>query len=363
MSKGVPQRSSNAETRGLIGLLARRMPSGGPLPRRVLLEVALLGGSALLVTSALIHLILWSGSYRAIPVIGPLFLLQGIAGALIAVGIVRFGHLGTVVAGAGYMALTTAGLLTSSKVGLFGFQENLSTLYRELSINVQVTGFGLLIMAAYLIVCSGWSSRTASGSGAGVAAIEHPPVLTAPLPEIDAPEPVEQPAAPAPVAAAPDAVERLRWPAERFSASAETAPIQQVPEQTEVAPEAVADPVPEVPAAEELEVEPVMVAVQIPEDAAAVPDDIPEPVRGLLVREQMVLANLERSLGPDDPSTITSRINMAYYYLSAGSIPAATDLQERIVADSDRILGSNHPQTLTSRIKLAEWQKLTRKAG
>lgn len=258
MSQEVPQRSSNAETRGLIGLLARRMSPGGPLPRRVLLEVALLGGAALLVTSALIHLILWSGSYRAIPVIGPLFLLQGIAGALLAVGVVRFGHLGTVVAGAGYMAITTAGLLTSSKVGLFGFQENLSTLYRDLSINVQVTGFGLLIMAAYLIVSSGRSSRAETG---------------------------------------------------------------------------------------------------------AVPDDIPEPVRGLLVREQLVLAKLERSLGPDDPSTITSRINMAYYYLSAGSLPAATDLQERIVADSDRILGSNHPQTLTSRIKLAEWQKMTRKAG
>ena len=47
-----------------------------------------LAGAALLIWSAVIHLHLWVASYRHIPTIGPLFLVQGIAGIVIAVAIV-----------------------------------------------------------------------------------------------------------------------------------------------------------------------------------------------------------------------------------------------------------------------------------
>ena len=50
-------------------------------------------GALLLVLSAIIHLHLWSQSYQHIPTIGPLFLVQGIAGIVLAVTVSVFRRL------------------------------------------------------------------------------------------------------------------------------------------------------------------------------------------------------------------------------------------------------------------------------
>jgi hypothetical protein len=47
-----------------------------------------LTGGLLLIVSAIIHLHLWSIGYRNIPTIGPLFLLQGVAGIMLAMAVV-----------------------------------------------------------------------------------------------------------------------------------------------------------------------------------------------------------------------------------------------------------------------------------
>ena len=62
---------------------------------------------------------------------------------------------------------------------------------------------------------------------------------------------------------------------------------------------------------------------------------------------------LDEALGPDHPSTLTSRNNLAVAYESAGRLDEAIDLHERTLADSERVLGPDHPHTLTSRGNLA----------
>lgn len=96
-------------------------------PRSVTYVLLRLVTAALAGTIAGIHLDLWSGGgYRHIPTIGPLFLMNGIAGALLAlVSLVvprRIAPLAWA-AIAGYAAATLAALLVSLNGGLFGFVE------------------------------------------------------------------------------------------------------------------------------------------------------------------------------------------------------------------------------------------------
>ncbi|WP_405966096.1 tetratricopeptide repeat protein [Streptomyces sp. NBC_00015] len=57
--------------------------------------------------------------------------------------------------------------------------------------------------------------------------------------------------------------------------------------------------------------------------------------------------------GPNHPSTLTSRNNLAYAYESAGDLDRAIPLYEKTLTDRVRVLGEEHPDTLTSRNNLA----------
>ena len=59
------------------------------------------------------------------------------------------------------------------------------------------------------------------------------------------------------------------------------------------------------------------------------------------------------TLGPDHPSTLASRNNLANAYRDAGRLDEAIALHEQTLEDSTRILGPHHPDTLTSRNSLA----------
>jgi hypothetical protein len=108
-------------------------------------------GAAFLIWSAVIHLMLWSDGYKDISVIGPLFLIQGIACILLALAIVALRWLALLAAGAVAGAATAVGLLLSAHVGLFGYTESLSVPYAELSLAVEFTaGFVLLVAAGVL---------------------------------------------------------------------------------------------------------------------------------------------------------------------------------------------------------------------
>ena len=59
------------------------------------------------------------------------------------------------------------------------------------------------------------------------------------------------------------------------------------------------------------------------------------------------------TLGPDHPSTLTSRSNLAYAYQDVGRLDDAITLYEQTLEDRTRILGPHHPDTLISRSNLA----------
>jgi hypothetical protein len=108
-------------------------------------------GAGFLVWSAVIHLMLWSDGYKDISVIGPLFLVQGIASIVLAVAIVAFRWLALIVAGAVAGVATAVGLLLTASVGLFGYVESLSVPYAVLSLAVEFTAAFVLLVAACVL--------------------------------------------------------------------------------------------------------------------------------------------------------------------------------------------------------------------
>jgi hypothetical protein len=90
--------------------------------------------------------------YRTIPTIGPLFLVQVIAGALLAVLLLFSRRLLMVVAAAGFMIATIVGLLLSIYVGLFGFMDTLAAPYAGLSLGVETAGTVVLAVVGTALV-------------------------------------------------------------------------------------------------------------------------------------------------------------------------------------------------------------------
>jgi hypothetical protein len=111
-------------------------------------------GAALLAWSGVIHLQLWSDGYRDISVIGPLFLIQGIASIVLAVALAAFRRLALLAAGAALAAATAAGLLLSASVGLFGYTESLAVPYAKTSLVVEFTSAAVLAAAAAIVLAA-----------------------------------------------------------------------------------------------------------------------------------------------------------------------------------------------------------------
>ena len=111
-------------------------------------------GAGLLVWSGVIHLQLWSDGYRSISIIGPLFLIQGIASIVLAVALVAFRRLVLLAAGAVLAVATAAGLLLSAGIGLFGYQESLAVPYAETSLAVEFTSAAVLAAAAVIVLAA-----------------------------------------------------------------------------------------------------------------------------------------------------------------------------------------------------------------
>jgi predicted lipoprotein with Yx(FWY)xxD motif len=100
-------------------------------------------GAGLLVATGAIHLDLYLTGYRAIPTIGPLFLLQVIAAFLLAAVIAATSSWVAAVSGAGFAIATLGGYLLSIWVGLFGFKEVRTTAGIAAAI-VELAAFGVL---------------------------------------------------------------------------------------------------------------------------------------------------------------------------------------------------------------------------
>ncbi len=109
-------------------------------------------GGILLVCSASIHFHLWSETdgYRSIPTIGPLFLLQSIAGLVVGVGVVVVRRLWAAVIGIGFALATMAGFLISVVHGLFGFKDSWLAPFAKETFTIEVVAAAVLVVAAAL---------------------------------------------------------------------------------------------------------------------------------------------------------------------------------------------------------------------
>lgn len=109
-----------------------------------------------ILTAGAVHFDLWvAGGYRAIHVIGPLFLANTIAAVVIAAALLARPGLLTATAGLLYAASTLGAFLLSVYVGLFGFTEVLVGTTQLVAGIAELTAIALLVPA----VATGWRSR------------------------------------------------------------------------------------------------------------------------------------------------------------------------------------------------------------
>jgi hypothetical protein len=133
--------------------LAWAGPTGSPT-RRLLTNALATAGALLVAGSALIHLDLWADGYRHVPTIGPLFMVQGIVGLLLAVALVAAPRSAVAVLGAGFLLASVAALLISAHGGLFGFMDTLDAPWATTSLAVEAFGAVVLIGGAALTLRS-----------------------------------------------------------------------------------------------------------------------------------------------------------------------------------------------------------------
>jgi len=79
--------------------------------------------AAAVLLAGVVHLDLWAGGFREIPTIGPLFLLDAVAGVALGVLVVTWRHWAPALLAAGFAAATVAGYWVSVVHGLFGVKE------------------------------------------------------------------------------------------------------------------------------------------------------------------------------------------------------------------------------------------------
>jgi hypothetical protein len=73
--------------------------------------------------SGLVHLYLWFDGFRDVSVVGPLFLLNAVAGVVLAIAVMAWRHWIPLFVAAGFGASTLGAFVISATVGLFGVQE------------------------------------------------------------------------------------------------------------------------------------------------------------------------------------------------------------------------------------------------
>ena len=131
---------------------------------RWLVNTATWAAAALMVVSGYIHLHLWEIAYRNIATIGPLFIVQGVAAFVFAVGAAAFRRVWTALIGAGTMIATLTGFLISVNYGLFGFQDSFWGSNAIDAFVVEIAA-AVLFLAAVAVSIAGRTTRSASEGG------------------------------------------------------------------------------------------------------------------------------------------------------------------------------------------------------
>jgi hypothetical protein len=149
--------------------LLRRGPGRSLRPIDLAATVAFVAGGVLIVWSAAVHFHLWgeTDGYRSIPTIGPLFLVQSIAGLVIGVGVIALRRLWAAVIGFGFAIVTIAGFLVSVARGLFGFKDSWVAPFAKEAFVIEVVAAGMLALAAALCLVSSAPRVRAGPSSTG----------------------------------------------------------------------------------------------------------------------------------------------------------------------------------------------------
>jgi hypothetical protein len=117
-----PRPDSPSWTRLFWTSPAEAVPSAA---RRAVILVLFVIGAAATAWSGVVHLKLWNekNGYAQLPVVGKMFLLQGIACLVLAVAVLVFRRLAVAVVTALLMAASIGGLAISLRGTLFGYHE------------------------------------------------------------------------------------------------------------------------------------------------------------------------------------------------------------------------------------------------
>lgn len=110
---------------------------------RVLVALALLG-------SAWVHLDVWLGGYRQLALLGPLFMVNVVAGVVIAAGILSWRHWLPALAAVGFGAATLGAFLLSVTVGFLTTNE-FGGFHGVLEISAVVTEVVCIVGGAALV--------------------------------------------------------------------------------------------------------------------------------------------------------------------------------------------------------------------
>ncbi len=155
----------------LTRTLLLRGPGRSHRPVDLVATAAFAAGGLLLVWSAYVHFHLWNepNGYRSIPTIGPLFLLQSIAGLAIGVAVVALRRLWAAVIGIGFALSTIAGFLVSVERGLFGFKESWLAPFAKEAFAVEVAASAVLVLAAVLCLIGSAPDARPGSTPAGTA--------------------------------------------------------------------------------------------------------------------------------------------------------------------------------------------------
>lgn len=112
-------------------------------------------GAAMAVVSAVVHLYLWFDGVKDQGTVGALFVVNVVAGLVIAVLLVRWQHWLPLLLLAGFGASTLGAFLISTSVGLFGIQAGWSW-YAWLAAISEVAA---VVIAAWSARAEGWFGR------------------------------------------------------------------------------------------------------------------------------------------------------------------------------------------------------------
>lgn len=112
-----------------------------------------LGGVGLLAWIGWVHWMLWHLGYRDLSVNGPLFLVNAIAAAVLAVALLAWPRPLVGFLSAGFVATTIAALVISMSVGLFGFKESISANFVVESLVLE--SLAVIVLAAWTVIAAG----------------------------------------------------------------------------------------------------------------------------------------------------------------------------------------------------------------